>query len=93
MDKYLYLIRQVFSTGLKWLAKGKWDGKKVEEYVGILEEVGLNVKDVKVPNGLRYHVLDIYVDEIEKVAGDKMEEVPLEALLEPVRKLRRGIAG
>ncbi|KAH7114302.1 hypothetical protein B0J11DRAFT_132757 [Dendryphion nanum] len=90
MDKYLYLIRQVLNASWKFLAKKKWGNTEaVEGYVQALEKSPLNVKDAKIPNGLRYHVLDIYVDELEKVAGEEIEDVPLETLLEPVRKLRK----
>lgn len=55
------------------------------------------VMDLRAPMGLRYHVVDIYVDELERVGalgkeeGDEEGEVvPLEKLLEPLRNLAKG---
>ncbi|KAL5002714.1 nucleolar protein,Nop52-domain-containing protein [Aspergillus recurvatus] len=46
------------------------------------------------PDGLRYHLLDIYVDELEKVfefdaeTGKPVGEVPVEILLAPIERLK-----
>jgi ribosomal RNA-processing protein 1 len=89
MDKFLYLVRCYVGKGfevVRGLRKGDWnDEGLVEEYVKVLEEVPLNVRDGKIPNGLRYHVIDIYVDELDKV--DAESNAPLDTLLEPLRKL------
>lgn len=55
----------------------------------ILGETPLNPGDKKVPNGMRYHVLDVYVDELERVGGDKWEVKTLEKLMEPVVRLQK----
>ncbi|KAF2199931.1 hypothetical protein GQ43DRAFT_397563 [Delitschia confertaspora ATCC 74209] len=90
MDKFLYLIRQYLHASFRYLSHNTWsDTTAVDHYISIIETTPLNAKDMKIPNGLRYHVLDIYVDELEKVAGEKVEEMPLERLLEPLRKLEK----
>lgn len=57
-----------------------------------MEETPLNPTDMKIPNGLRYHVLDIWVDELEKVNSDweseKKQEI-LETLVQPIEKLAK----
>ncbi|KAL4742935.1 nucleolar protein,Nop52-domain-containing protein [Aspergillus similis] len=45
------------------------------------------------PDGLRYHLLDIYIDELEKVlefeeSGKPVGEVPAEILLAPIERLK-----
>ncbi|KAF2189517.1 nucleolar protein NOP52 variant [Zopfia rhizophila CBS 207.26] len=88
MDKYLFLIRQYLNASFRYLSRQNWNNEAaIEQYAEILEETPLNVLDVKIPNGLRYHVLDIYIDELEKVGAEKLECIPLEKLLEPVRRL------
>ena len=42
----------------------------------------------KVPDGLRYHVLDVWVDGLESVA-EEMEQGDLEQVLGPVRRLAK----
>ncbi|KAF2018883.1 hypothetical protein BU24DRAFT_405624 [Aaosphaeria arxii CBS 175.79] len=90
MDKFLYLVRQYVNVSFRVVARGEWgDGEKVERCVGIFEETPLSAGDVKVPNGIRYHVLDVYVDELEKVAGDAWEKMPVEKMLEPLSKIAK----
>jgi ribosomal RNA-processing protein 1 len=89
MDKYLYLVRQYVNAEWTSLAGRNWSGEELEGYMKVLAEIPLSAVDVKIPNGLRYHVLDIYLDELEKVAGDKADELPLDKLLEPVQKLAK----
>lgn len=89
LDKYLFLIRQYVAAGLRWLAADDWaDRAAAEGYVRVLEETGLSARDAKVPNGLRYHVLDVYVDELERVESGWAERMEvLGVLLGPVERL------
>jgi ribosomal RNA-processing protein 1 len=90
MDKFLFLVRQYVNSSFKYLSRRDWKNQDgIEEYARIIEEVPLNPTDMKIPNGLRYHILDIYVDELEKVAGEKIDADVLEKLMEPVRKLSK----
>jgi len=44
-----------------------------------------------VPNGIRFHVLDLWVDELEKVGVlEEGNEELQESLLEPVRQVAKG---
>jgi len=93
MDKYLRLVRFVLRASFVWLSRNHWaDAKARKKYLTILEETPLCAKDIRVPNGLRYHVLDIYVDELEVVMPEEeaqWKEVPLEEMLGPVTKLAK----
>ncbi|KAF2211475.1 hypothetical protein CERZMDRAFT_10296, partial [Cercospora zeae-maydis SCOH1-5] len=87
MDKYLYLVRCYVNKGFEICAKKKWE---VEQYLSVLEDEGapLSIRDVKVPVGLKLHVLDIWVDELEKVDSDK-DGAPVEEVMKPIRKLQK----
>ena len=85
MDKFLYLVRCYVQEGFQFVRRKKWEEGLVGEYVEVLEGTALNVRDGKIPNGLRYHVIDIYVDELDK--ADEQDDAPLEELLKPMRKL------
>jgi ribosomal RNA-processing protein 1 len=90
MDKYLFLVRQYLNASFKYLSRQDWQNQDaIEKYMEILEDTPLNAADPKIPNGLRYHVLDIYVDELEKIGGEKWDEGLLKKLLEPVDKLQK----
>lgn len=40
---------------------------------------------MRIPNGIRFHVIDIYLDGLEKVDKETEAEMPVETLLEPLR--------
>lgn len=90
MDKYLYLIRCYVNKGFEVCAKKKWDEDFVQQYSEVLESDGgpLSLRDMKVPNGLRLHVLDIWLDELQKV--DEQRQAPLVSLMAPISKLKTG---
>lgn len=93
LDKYLYLVRQYLNASFQYLSKQKWKIETIEKWNEIVEETPLNVSDMKIPNGLRYHVLDIWVDELEKVGGDRWEKEEhrdtVETLVLPIEELTR----
>lgn len=91
MDKYLFLVRQYLAASFRYLSKQQWSNSSaIGIYLDILAETPLNPTDVKVPNGMRYHVLDIYVDELDKVDAKREGNIPLDVLLTPVRELEKG---
>lgn len=91
MEKYLLLVRRYVGASFEVLKKVGWDEVRMKEMVGLVEEVPLNVGDNRVPNGIRFHVIDIWVDELERVGllGEEGNGEALERLLEPVRKLAK----
>jgi ribosomal RNA-processing protein 1 len=79
MDKYLlfvrFVVRRVFA-GIVQDATNKEDMEDEEEeevvqkrQITLLENSPLSPRERKVPDGLRYHVLDIYVDELERAVA------------------------
>ncbi|KAF2667645.1 hypothetical protein BT63DRAFT_415187 [Microthyrium microscopicum] len=89
MDKFLYLVRIYHRTALQYLSKQHWKNKaQIDEYLRILSDTPLNPTDNKIPNGMRYHMIDLYVDELEEAGADKEDsDVPVETLLQPLRDL------
>ncbi|TKA51715.1 hypothetical protein B0A49_13477 [Cryomyces minteri] len=88
MDKFLFLTRQYLAASFRYLARKRWeDTELVDQYMDILAETPLNPPDAKVPNGLRFHVLDIYVDELDKIDADREGDPPLKTLLWPLQRL------
>lgn len=86
MDKFLFLVRCYVSQGFERVNKRQWgDRDLLERYLDILESVPFNATDAKIPNGLRYHVMELYVDELDK--ADTKRTAPLEEILRPLRKL------
>lgn len=93
MEKFLLLTRRYLGATFKVLKEGDWEVGLVAEHMALLREVPLETEDVRIPNGMRFHVIDIYVDELERIGAleelDGGKSVPLETLLEPLRKLAK----
>lgn len=90
MDKFLYLVRQYLNASFSFFAKSGWkDTKRLDEYMNVLSTTPLNPKEKRIPNGIRFHVIDIYIDELEKVDEETDAEMPVEMLLEPLRAVVR----
>ena len=92
MEKFLLLTRRYLGATFELLRKGNWDERSIKEHLELLQEGPCNVDDVRIPNGMRFHVIDIYVDELEKVgalAHTEEKDVPLEMLLAPLRILAK----
>jgi len=89
LDKFLLLIRRYLAAGFEWCRRAGWGDVQVSGVVGVLGDVPLCAVGgaVQVPDGLRYHVLDIYVDELERVRGGRGASMPVDVLLGPVRAL------
>ena len=90
MDKYLYLIRCFLSVSLRSLARAGWkDEELLDDLMNTMADTPLNARDAKIPNGLRYHMLDIYLDELEKVDEEHEADIPAEKLLDPLMVLQK----
>lgn len=92
LDKYLYLIRQYVNASFQYLSRSNWKKSLLKQWNTVVEEIPLECKDMKIPNGLRYHVLDVWVDELEKTEEgwdkeDKRET--LQTLVQPIEKLAK----
>lgn len=100
MEKFLLLCRRYLGAGFQVCEKAGWEVEAVESVVRVLREGPLEAADLRRPDGMRYHVVDIYVDELERVGvlGKEGEEKEGEAevdrelverLLEPLRRLAK----
>ena len=87
------LVRCYVNVAFTYLSRVGWEDALLGEYLGLIGQGPLSTGDassLKVPDGLRYHVLDVWVDELEKVVGDGFlddESVPLGKILGLVRRV------
>jgi ribosomal RNA-processing protein 1 len=88
MDKFLYLVRVYLYASFQHFAHRGWrDMERLDAYIAILSATPLEPRDPKIPNGLRYHVIDIYVDELAHLWETGKDNMPTEMLLRPLRIL------
>ena len=87
MDKFLYLVRCYVQEGFQYVRRTGWDEDLVEKYMGVLEATPFELRSVRISNGLRYHVIDLYVDELDK--ADEDSSSPFERLIAPMKKMAR----
>jgi ribosomal RNA-processing protein 1 len=90
MDKYLYLVRVYLRAAWKRLSRDDWaDTVVLECYLDLLGSMPLHPTDRKVPDGMRYHVTDVYVDELEEVGLKKEQSELIQKLLGPLENLEK----
>ncbi|QLQ82060.1 hypothetical protein HG537_0G03150 [Torulaspora globosa] len=77
IDKYLMLVRRVLFNQLKYLKSRQWDERLVETYIErVLKWMPLSAS-AKVYNGVPLHIMDIILDEWERlVKSDLEDEIP-----------------
>ncbi|ORY75427.1 nucleolar [Protomyces lactucae-debilis] len=102
LDKFYTLLRRFIEAGFKKCAQLAWEQPLTEGYMVLLEEGPLAAADRKVPLGIQYHIIDIYLEELDKVlpplskdgkAADNakrekaMAAVPIQLLARPMEKI------
>ncbi|RKF60732.1 Ribosomal RNA-processing protein 1-like protein [Erysiphe neolycopersici] len=90
MEKFLLLTRRYLAASFEVLKRYEWKEDLVQEMLLLLSEIPCNAVELRVPNGMRYHIIDIYVDELEQLGYlEDGSEAPVEKLLEPLENLTR----
>ncbi|KAF2761631.1 Nop52-domain-containing protein [Pseudovirgaria hyperparasitica] len=88
MDKFLLLIRRYLHTSFKFLSHDNWKNTSdITAHAEVLQTTPLNIYDSKIPNGLRLHVADIFIDELDRVDEERQGHMPLNTMLEPLKEL------
>ncbi|KAF1981222.1 Nop52-domain-containing protein [Aulographum hederae CBS 113979] len=87
MDKFLLLVRLYVRVSFELLAKKGWREEKVDEMLEVFEATPLNLGRRDLPDGLRMHVVDVWVDELDRVDSGREGNFPLEKMMAPVKKL------
>ena len=83
------LVRYYVNAAFTYLANHLWDAELLAPYVKLMEAIPLSTVNVKVSDGLRYHVLDVWVEELDSVDEGRGGVCPMEEILGPVRRLER----
>lgn len=96
VDKFYLLIRRYVTAALRRLQQEEWNEEWLKEYNDLIRQVPLNPYEMKIPNALRLHMFDIYIDEMERVFNEALDDedeqidattFPIKTLLEPVYEI------
>lgn len=79
-------MRHMVRKTLGYLSSKKWDQKLIKEFNKLLMELPLNINEPKIPDGVSYHLTDIYLEELGK-CGDSLKPVRAVRMLQPFIKL------
>mmetsp|Transcript_29262 Transcript_29262/g.66704 ORF Transcript_29262/g.66704 Transcript_29262/m.66704 type:complete len:647 (-) Transcript_29262:3153-5093(-) len=94
IDKFYTAVRLMISEAYKYLAKRNWNLGIIRLFNDILYEEGLSADTIGLTNGMRYHLIDICVEELAKVNAmhdvRKLTEGMLLDVLEPFFGLAQG---
>lgn len=67
IDKFYLLLRRYVGYAFQRLAQENWDESWIERHNEVMNKIPLNPENPKIPDSIRYHVLEIYLDELAKV--------------------------
>lgn len=88
IDKFYLLLRRYVGYAFQRLAQENWDETWIERHNEVMTKIPLNPDNPKIPDSIRYHVLEIYLDELAKVVlKDKKEGEDEEEDAELVKEL------
>ncbi|KAI8062300.1 uncharacterized protein B0P05DRAFT_556454 [Gilbertella persicaria] len=86
LDKYYLLLRRVIYFSFEFLARESWDPTYLEAYTDMLLEGPLSPTDRKNPDAIRYHIIDIYFEELDKVLESRSDEEETKVNMEEISR-------
>ncbi|CAF0745205.1 unnamed protein product [Brachionus calyciflorus] len=86
MDKFMMLVRSIIRKIFGYLNSKKWDKVLIKKFNKMMLELPLNINDDRIPDGITYHITDLYIEELAKF-GDNIKPVRAVKMLLPFFKL------
>ncbi|XP_052272785.1 ribosomal RNA processing protein 1 homolog A-like isoform X2 [Dreissena polymorpha] len=83
IDKFMMLMRCMLHESLIVVQKLHWKPEPLDRVVTIYTDVVMSPTSDAVPDGLKTHFTDIYLEEVEKVGGEQLTSIQLIKLLDP----------
>lgn len=83
------LVRCYVNAAFTYLAQHAWDTELLKAYLELVAAIPLSLANTKVSDGLRYHVLDTWVEELDGVDVAREGACPVDEIMDPVRRLEK----
>ncbi|KAF9926133.1 hypothetical protein FBU30_004209 [Linnemannia zychae] len=85
LDKFYLLLRRFLMYSFRMLKENEWDLKTIEEFTTVMINGPLSASNKQVPDGIRFHLIEIYLEELEKVVSvAESGDVPTAHILQPM---------
>ncbi|XP_069491774.1 ribosomal RNA processing protein 1 homolog B-like [Ambystoma mexicanum] len=72
LDKFYMLSRMLLRESFQVLKKNKWEEHLVEPFLSLLTKEVLH-SESDAPNGVKFHLIDIYLEELAKVGSEELQ--------------------
>lgn len=86
LNKFYMLLRKMHSNTFTWLQAN--DSTMTEAVLKVYSSVPLSVKNLKVPDSLRYHTIKVFFSSLSEVCNEPME-TDIQPFLVPILDLLR----
>ncbi|CAF1491174.1 unnamed protein product [Didymodactylos carnosus] len=83
LSKFMTFVRYFLQQSFKFLKQQNWLKKYILNFTRMLKEGSLNPNKNQSANGLKMHLIDIYLEELAKVGGTSLKPKKLILLLSP----------
>ncbi|KAM9254178.1 ribosomal RNA processing protein 1 homolog B isoform 1-T1 [Dugong dugon] len=71
LDKYQTLIRLVLRQSFEVLKRNRWEERQIKPFLDVLMKEILHPES-QCPKGVKFHFIDIYLEELSKVGGKEL---------------------
>lgn len=86
IDKFMMLVRSMMRKIFWYLSSKKWDKVLIKKFNKLMLDLPLNINDDRIPDGITYHITDLYIEELAKF-GNSLKPVRAVKMLLPFFKL------
>ncbi|NXG35555.1 RRP1B protein, partial [Dromaius novaehollandiae] len=86
LDKYYMLIRMILRQSFEVLKRNEWDESLIEPFLQLLMKEVMD-PDSNAPSGIKFHFIDIYLDELSKVGARELTADQNLKFIEPFCKI------
>ncbi|XP_070581352.1 ribosomal RNA processing protein 1 homolog A-like [Ptychodera flava] len=87
LDKFYMLVRRCLSHSFEMVKRRDWDSEVIDELMNVMKNGVLNPHLDNIPDGLRFHVTDIFLGELTKVGGQNLSPEETCKFVEPFCEL------
>jgi ribosomal RNA-processing protein 1 len=82
IDKFMMLMRIMLRKSFAYIESKKWNKELINSFNSLILRLPLNIDDETIPDGVCYHLSDIYLEELAKF-GESLKPIRAVLMLKP----------